>query len=167
MTNKKENLKLLLSLGLAGVMVAILFWLISKVSSTLISPNPGQPSSIEFSNKPSIINLGTKILVKVQTYPEKRDAVKAFAEKNYSTAVEKFTASLKNNPNDPESLIYLNNAKIARDNSESLKVAVIAPVNFDQNLAEELLRGVAQAQNEVNERGGINGKKIANSHCKC
>ncbi|MFN6564954.1 MAG: ABC transporter substrate-binding protein [Nostoc sp. ChiSLP01] len=160
MTDKKENLKLLLSLGLAGVMVAIIFWLITKLSSTLISPNSDQPSTIELSNKPSLTSLGTKILVKVQTYPEKRDGVKAFSEKNFSNAVEKFTASLKNNPNDPESLIYLNNAKIARDNSESLKVAVIAPVNFDQNLAEELLRGVAQAQNEVNERGGINGKKL-------
>ncbi|MBD2410912.1 hypothetical protein FACHB389_00420 [Nostoc calcicola FACHB-389] len=160
MTNKKENLKLLISLGLAGVMVAILFWLISKLSSTIIpSPNSESPSTL-LPNKASLINLGTRILVKVQTYPEKRDGVKAFGEKDFTTAVEKFTASLKNNPNDPETLIYLNNAKIARDKSETLKVAVIAPVNFDQNLAEELLRGVAQAQNEVNNQGGINGKKL-------
>ncbi len=160
MTNKKENFKLLISLGIAGIMVAVILWLISKLSSTIIpSSNPITTSS-SLPNKSSLINLGTKIVVKVQTYPEKRDGVKAFGEKNFSTAVEKFTASLKNNPNDPETLIYLNNAKIARDNSESLKVAVIAPVNFDQNLAEELLRGVAQAQNEVNERGGINGKKL-------
>ncbi|MFN6516307.1 MAG: ABC transporter substrate-binding protein [Nostoc sp. CreGUA01] len=160
MTNKKENLKLLISLGIAGIMVAVILWLISKLSSTIIpSSNPITTSS-SLPNKSSLINLGTRIVVKVQTYPEKRDGVKAFGEKNFSTAVEKFTASLKNNPNDPETLIYLNNAKIARDNSQSLKVAVIAPVNFDQNLAEELLRGVAQAQNEVNERGGINGKKL-------
>ncbi|MBW4677730.1 MAG: ABC transporter substrate-binding protein [Desmonostoc geniculatum HA4340-LM1] len=160
MTNKKENLKLLISLGLAGVMVAILFWLISKLSSTIIPPPNSESPSTLLPNKASLINLGTRILVKVQTYPEKRDGVKAFGEKDFTTAVEKFTASLKNNPNDPETLIYLNNAKIARDKSETLKVAVIAPVNFDQNLAEELLRGVAQAQNEVNNQGGINGKKL-------
>ncbi|MBD2519781.1 amino acid ABC transporter substrate-binding protein [Nostoc sp. FACHB-973] len=160
MTTKKENLKLLISLGLAGVMVAVILWLISKLSSTIIPPPNSESPSTLLPNKPSLINLGTRILVKVQTYPEKRDGVKAFGEKDFTTAVEKFTASLKNNPNDPETLIYLNNAKIARDNSESLKVAVIAPVNFDQNLAEELLRGVAQAQNEVNNQGGINGKKL-------
>ncbi|MDZ8081040.1 MAG: ABC transporter substrate-binding protein [Nostoc sp. DcaGUA01] len=158
MTTKKENLRLLISLGIAGIMVAVILWLISKLSSTIVPSS--NPISNPISTSSSLINLGTRILVKVQTYPEKTDGVKAFGEKKFSTAVEKFAASLKNNPNDPETLIYLNNAKIARDNSESLKVAVIAPVNFDQNLAEELLRGVAQAQNEVNNQGGINGKKL-------
>ncbi|MEH1825375.1 MAG: ABC transporter substrate-binding protein [Nostoc sp.] len=161
MTNKKENLRLLISLGLAGIMVAAILWLISKLSSTIIttSSNPTQTSS-SVGNKPSVMNLGTRILLKVQTYPEKTDGVKAFAEKDFTTAVMKFTASLKNNPNDPETLIYLNNAKIARDNLDNLKVAVIASINFDPSLSEEILRGVAQAQNEVNNQGGIAGKKL-------
>ncbi|MEH2213981.1 ABC transporter substrate-binding protein [Nostoc sp.] len=161
MTNKKENLRLLISLGLAGVMVAAILWLISKFSSTIVttSSNPTQTSS-SFTNKSSLMNLGTRILVKVQTSPEKTDGVKAFADKDFSTAVNKFTDSLKNNPNDPETLIYLNNAKIARDNLEAIKVAIVAPINFDPSLAEEILRGVAQAQNEVNTQGGINGKKL-------
>ncbi|MHC0062175.1 ABC transporter substrate-binding protein [Nostoc sp. UIC 10890] len=160
MTNKKDNLRLLISLGLAGVMVAAILWLISKVSSTIITPSNPISASSSLTNKPSLMNLGTRILVKVQTYPEKTDGVKAFAEKDFTTAVKKFTASLKNNPNDPETLIYLNNAKIAQDNSSALKVAVIAPINFDPSLSEEILRGVAQAQNEVNNQGGINGKKL-------
>ncbi|QMS86919.1 amino acid ABC transporter substrate-binding protein [Nostoc edaphicum CCNP1411] len=160
MTNKKDNLRLLISLGLAGVMVAAILWLISKVSSTIITPSNPISASSSLTNKPSLMNLGTRILVKVQTYPEKTDGVKAFAEKDFTTAVKKFTASLKNNPNDPETLIYLNNAKIAQDNSIPLKVAVIAPINFDPSLSEEILRGVAQAQNEVNNQGGINGKKL-------
>ncbi|MDM9582615.1 MULTISPECIES: ABC transporter substrate-binding protein [unclassified Nostoc] len=161
MTNKKENFRLLISLGLAGVMVAAILWLISKVSSTIIKTSSNPTSTISsFTNKPSIMNLGTRILLKVQTYPEKTDGVKAFAEKDFNTAVNKFTASLKNNPNDPETLIYLNNAKIAQDNSDTLKVAVIASINFDPSLSEEILRGVAQAQNEVNNQGGINGKKL-------
>ncbi len=161
MSNKKENLRLLISLGLAGIMVAIILWLISKLSSTII-PSPSNPISASSSlpDKPSFMNLGTRILVKVQTNPDKRDGVKAFGEKDFTTAVEKFTASLKKNPNDPETLIYLNNAKIAQDNSEALKVAIIAPINFDASLSEEILRGVAQSQNEVNNQGGINGKKL-------
>ncbi|MDZ7955711.1 ABC transporter substrate-binding protein [Nostoc sp. DedQUE09] len=160
MTNKKENLRLLISLGIAGVMVAAILWLISQVSSTIVTSSDQTQSSSSFTNKPSLMNLGTRILVKVQTSPEKTDGVKAFAEKDFTTAVKKFTDSLKNNPNDPETLIYLNNAKIARDNSEAIKVAIVAPINFDPSLAEEILRGVAQAQNEVNNQGGINGKKL-------
>ncbi|MCC5643086.1 ABC transporter substrate-binding protein [Nostoc sp. CHAB 5824] len=160
MTPKKETFRLFISLGLAGVMVAAILWLISKLSSTIIAPlNPISTSS-SLTNKPSLMNLGTRILVKVQTYPEKIDGVKAFAEKDFSTAVNKFTDSLKNNPNDPETLIYLNNARIARDNSSAIKVAIVAPINFEPSLAEEILRGIAQAQNEVNNQGGINGKKL-------
>ncbi|MEH1944970.1 MAG: ABC transporter substrate-binding protein [Nostoc sp.] len=160
MTHKKENLRLLISLGLSGVMVAAILWLITKLSSTIIAPSNPISTSSSLANKPSLMNLGTRILVKVQTYPEKIDGVKAFAEKDFSTAVKKFTDSLKNNPNDPETLIYLNNAKIARDNSSAIKVAIVAPINFEPSLAEEILRGVAQAQNEVNNQGGINGKKL-------
>ncbi|MBD2562627.1 MULTISPECIES: ABC transporter substrate-binding protein [Nostoc] len=160
MTHKKENLRLLISLGLAGVMVAAILWLISKLSSTIIAPSNPISTSSTLTNQSSLMNLGTKILVKVQTYPEKMDGVKAFDEKDFNTAVKKFNASLKNNPNDPETLIYLNNAKIARDNSGAIKVAVIAPINFDPSLSEEILRGVAQAQNEVNSQGGIDGKKL-------
>ncbi|PHM10065.1 hypothetical protein [Nostoc sp. 'Peltigera malacea cyanobiont' DB3992] len=107
MTNKNENLRLLISLGIAGVMVAAILWLISKVSSTIIttSSDPTQTSS-SFTNKSSLMNLGTRILVKVQTSPEKTDGVKAFAEKDFSTAVKKFTDSLKNNRNDPETNLF-------------------------------------------------------------
>lgn len=161
MTNKKENMRLLISLALSGVMVAVILWLISKLSSTVVKTPPNPTSTdLVLMGKPSFMNLGTRILIPLQAHPEKRDGVKAFAEQNFTTAVEKFTASLKNHPNDPETLIYLNNAKIAQDKSEYLKVAIIAQTNFDVSLAEEILRGVAQAQNEVNNQGGINGKKL-------
>jgi branched-chain amino acid transport system substrate-binding protein len=71
------------------------------------------------------------------------------------TAVSKFQLSLQAKRNDPETLIYLNNAKI--DKAKSLKVAVIVPIGISLNEAEEILRGVAQAQDEVNSSGGING----------
>ncbi|MEH2060853.1 MAG: ABC transporter substrate-binding protein [Nostoc sp.] len=165
MTNKNENLKLLISLGLAGVMVAPIWWLITKLSSPNPDNNPGNgisPSpSVSLTDKPStFISLGTSILVKVETSSEKKDGVKAFADKDFPSAVEKFTASLKKNPNQAETLIYLNNAKIAKAKSEVLTVAVIAPTNFNIGVTQEFLRGIAQAQDEVNNQGGINGKKL-------
>ncbi|HBY75884.1 MAG TPA: ABC transporter substrate-binding protein, partial [Cyanobacteria bacterium UBA11148] len=37
------------------------------------------------------------------------------------------------------------------------KIAVSVPMESNLNKAQEILRGVAQAQNEVNRNGGING----------
>jgi branched-chain amino acid transport system substrate-binding protein len=61
---------------------------------------------------------------------------------------------------DPETLIYLNNQKIG--NNESYTIAVASPVggsqgNESNNSAIEMLRGVAQAQDEINSNK-INGK---------
>jgi branched-chain amino acid transport system substrate-binding protein len=64
-------------------------------------------------------------------------------------------AALKSDRNDPEALIYLNNARIG--NRKSYAIAASIPIGTAQNPSEEVLRGVAQAQNEVNQAGGIGG----------
>lgn len=62
---------------------------------------------------------------------------------------------LKKEPNDPEALIYLNNARIGKNYSYTIATSV--PISSDINTALEILRGVAQAQDEINKAGGING----------
>lgn len=106
------------------------------------------------SSKPRM-SLGDKILVQSQTTAGKQAGVQAFAKGYYKEAVKNFQASLQQNRNDPETVIYLNNAK-ANDNNP-LKIAVSVPIGTNPNVAQEILRGVAQAQEEVNSRGGING----------
>ncbi len=101
------------------------------------------------------ISLGEKILVELLTNSNKNLGAKAFAAGDFTTAINKFEKSLQENRNDPETLIYLNNAKIG--NKSSLKIAVSVPMESNLNKAQEILRGVAQAQNEVNRNGGING----------
>ncbi len=64
--------------------------------------------------------------------------------------------SLQLQRNDPESLIYLNNAKAATNNP--LKIAAVVPIGANLNIAKEILRGVAQVQEKVNQGGGINGR---------
>ncbi|MBD6619024.1 ABC transporter substrate-binding protein [Komarekiella sp. 'clone 1'] len=160
MTNKKENIRLLISLGLAGVMVAAILWLIGKFSSNLTPSSNSMPIS---SSEPSLslpewMSLGGKILVTADKTADKETGVRAFAANDFATAVTKFQSSLQTNRNDPETLIYLNNAKIGK--SPALKVAVIAPIGRTLNEAKELLRGVAQAQDEVNNSGGINGMPL-------
>jgi branched-chain amino acid transport system substrate-binding protein len=52
----------------------------------------------------------------------------------------------------------LNNATAS--NGSSLKIAVSVPIGSNPNVAQEILRGVRQAQDEVNNSGGINGAKL-------
>ena len=96
---------------------------------------------------------GEKILIPQTTTPEKKMAVAAFAQSNYNHAVSLFSTSLKTLVNDPEALIYLNNARIGKEKSYSIAVSV--PIGSDVNAAQEILRGVAQAQEQINQAGGI------------
>ncbi|MCV3215668.1 ABC transporter substrate-binding protein [Plectonema radiosum NIES-515] len=50
---------------------------------------------------------------------------------------------------DPEPLIYLKNAQIG--NKESYTIAVVVPIENQRAAALEILRGVAQAQDEINK----------------
>ncbi|NMF62170.1 ABC transporter substrate-binding protein [Brasilonema octagenarum] len=107
---------------------------------------------------------GNKILVKTFTTSYKQEGVKAYRQKNYKLATSKFQQSLQQYPNDPETLIYLNNSKIGHE--LALTIGVPVPIGTNPNVAQEILRGVAQAQQEINNQGGMNGKllkvKIAN-----
>ncbi|NJS11846.1 MAG: ABC transporter substrate-binding protein [Microcoleus sp. CSU_2_2] len=103
----------------------------------------------------SHISLGNQILLTSQTTAEKQAGVTAFAKGDYKEAVQKFQASLQQHRNDPETVIYLNNAKVSY--RTSLKIAVSVPSGSNPNIAQEILRGVAQAQDEINTMGGING----------
>ena len=96
---------------------------------------------------------GERILISQTTTPAKEMAVTAFAQDNYKDAAYLFETSLKTEANDPEALIYLNNARIGQ--SESYSIAVSIPIGSDVNAAQEILRGVAQGQDRINQAGGI------------
>lgn len=84
----------------------------------------------------------------------KKSGIELFKKEDFSNAAKKFQASLDNNHNDPESLIYFNNSSIARQNHYT--VAVSLPIGLSLDRSEEILRGVAQAQDEINKKNGIN-----------
>jgi branched-chain amino acid transport system substrate-binding protein len=58
----------------------------------------------------------------------------------------------------PDTLIYLWNSKIGK--AKHLTIAVSVPISSNLNIAQEILRGVAQAQDEINTAGGIQGQKV-------
>jgi branched-chain amino acid transport system substrate-binding protein len=120
------------------------------------------------------ISSGEKILFETkapQVIPEhKRLGTLAMAQRNYPEAVKQFTQDWKqidcrpdpktekNCRPDPETLIYLNNAKIG--DRPHLKIAASLPIGKNPPIAAEILRGIAQRQQEINETGGINGKPL-------
>ncbi|MGI0491622.1 ABC transporter substrate-binding protein [Alkalinema pantanalense CENA528] len=89
---------------------------------------------------------------------DKSQAIASYASSDFSTAQGLFDRSLKQKPNDPESVIYRNNAKAYW--SKPLSIAVSIPISSDANGSREILRGVAQAQTEINASGGINGSPL-------
>ncbi len=126
---------------------------------------------------------GEKRLLINDSYNEsKQEGIKAFKQKKYELSIIYFEQSLQKNPNDPEVLIYLNNAvamvpsqrnKLPNQaeahpkscditDSKPLRIAVIAPSfrNTPNKINEEILRGVAQAQNKTNLNCGIRNRLL-------
>ncbi|NEO17401.1 MULTISPECIES: ABC transporter substrate-binding protein [unclassified Moorena] len=76
---------------------------------------------------------------------------------HYKTAVKLLKQSWQQNGADPETLIYLNNALLEAEGKKYYTIAVTIPMIDtptqsvkDANGAKEILRGIAQAQTEVN-----------------
>lgn len=168
----KKKLVLFVYLGILSS-IGILILLFTRQGEQILSQTKTQQKNLTaswFNAKDrqvvqQRISLGDRILVGADTTPEKQAATKAFGDRDYEKAIELFNASLKLNRNDPESLIYLNNA-MAATRGNPIVISAIVPIGGNLNIAKEILRGVAQAQQELNQKGGVGNKliqvKIAN-----
>ena len=104
------------------------------------------------------ISEGEEILLDSNFRTQKQAAADAYRQGNYQQAVSMWETTLEQQRNDPETLIYLNNARIGENFAYSIAVPV--PGDSEINAAQEILRGVAQAQFQINSSGGINGNPI-------
>jgi branched-chain amino acid transport system substrate-binding protein len=98
---------------------------------------------------------GENLLIVEGASFDKQAAIQALGKGDFQQAVYLLEKSLQTNRNDPEALIYLNNARIGE--AKSYTIAVSVPIGSNVNTALEVLRGVAQSQNQINQSGGING----------
>jgi branched-chain amino acid transport system substrate-binding protein len=105
------------------------------------------------------VSLGEKILVTLDSSPEKEAGSESFKAEQFEEAIIQFGASLKKHRNDPESWIYLNNATAVASGNFA-KIVVSVPIGGNINVAKEILRGVAQYQNEVNHGQYLRGKLL-------
>ncbi|HEY9702913.1 MAG TPA: ABC transporter substrate-binding protein, partial [Allocoleopsis sp.] len=163
MNNNKETqiliISLIATLGIVGLGIGIFR---DKMFPGQNSTQTGQ-NSTPATNKSTddnaqiIFTTGEKELIK--TTEAKTKGITAFASGNYDEAKNQFEISLKQQKNDPEALIYLNNSRIGKN--DSYTIAIIAPVSSKPNEAPEILRGIAQGQNNINNSPQkINGKYL-------
>ncbi|BAZ12863.1 serine/threonine protein kinase [Calothrix sp. NIES-4071] len=111
-----------------------------------------------------------------EAFAKKEAGMREFANENFAASKKDFQAAIDlfrqativATPTarcyvDPETQIFLNNAK-ARNSNNLLTVAVVTPINGNSvefsKLSEQLLRGVAQVQNKFNLKNGINGRLL-------
>ncbi|HEY9668048.1 MAG TPA: bifunctional serine/threonine-protein kinase/ABC transporter substrate-binding protein, partial [Coleofasciculaceae cyanobacterium] len=111
-----------------------------------------QPKACDL-KKGDFLSCGEEALLPGSIGDYKETAIQEFSAMNYDKAVSLFTKARDKNPKDPETLIYLNNARLGQQTAYT--IAVAAPINKSPDIALEILRGVAQAQEEINQ-----GKKI-------
>ncbi|NET24157.1 ABC transporter substrate-binding protein [Okeania sp. SIO1I7] len=136
-----------LPLELAGLSIAAILLLkdVDQLIKTIIPEIPKINSSI-----------GEKTMFpsgKISS--EKKLGMEDFNNKRFSSAIYQFRKSLNSYKNDPETVIFLNNAiakqtKILNQTGKILQIAVSIPAAGEPNIAQEILRGVAQFQSEFN-----------------
>jgi ABC-type branched-subunit amino acid transport system substrate-binding protein/tRNA A-37 threonylcarbamoyl transferase component Bud32 len=133
--------------GAIVISIPRIYPLIPRISQPQTLPTPSADG----------VSSGEKLLVQTSALWSKQRGINEFADKNYPEALKLLKQSWREDRRDPETLIYINNALLEAMDAEYYTIAIIVPIRRNQdgsilnaNLAEELLRGIGQAQTEVN-----------------
>jgi tetratricopeptide (TPR) repeat protein len=148
---------LIASLGLAGIVV---IGVISQVFRTC-PPGERKELGVFCVVDNSRISRGNSTFFPEINNTYRDQGIQAFKKGNYQEATVLFNQAVKANQNDPEVLIYYNNT-LARQQGSPFTFAVVVPLdnNTTTDTAKEILRGVAQAQNQFNQNKGLNGRLV-------
>jgi ABC-type branched-subunit amino acid transport system substrate-binding protein len=151
--------RLIASLGLAGVVVIGV-----GISQGWRTCPPGERKELGVfcvvDN--SRISRGNRTFFPENNNTYRDQGIRAFQQGNYQKAITLFQQAVDANKNDPEVLIYYNNA-LARQQGSPFTLAVVVPLDKnqdDRNNGTEILRGVAQAQDQFNQKNGLNGRLL-------
>ena len=149
----QKGLLLFLYVVILGVFGPAIYWL----NNRQIAANKQQ--TVTQNSLEEHLSTGDKILITAHSNSAKQAGVEAFDKRNYDEALAQFNSALQSDRNDPETRIYLNNA-LAAKTKNAYKIGLSVPIGGNLPVAQEILRGVAQAQAELNQDGGINGKLV-------
>ncbi|MBD2102191.1 ABC transporter substrate-binding protein [Leptolyngbya sp. FACHB-261] len=154
--NRKEGPLLLLSFLITAALLGLGWFFLSRsgLNPGALLNSQGSPGTGGLSlpsGSGERLSQGERLLFTDNPNPDKQAGVAALAAGDFQTATTQLEAALKADRNDPEALIYLNNARIG--NAAAPTIATVVPVSSSPNSARELLRGVAQAQDEAVRTG--------------
>jgi branched-chain amino acid transport system substrate-binding protein len=160
MSQKNETPALLLALLLTIGLIGTAVWWFTRGMTSQLLPGQNAPNAVETAPTAKRTPFSERWSVGARSLTQNPSTTKllgitAIADQEYAGAAVALENALQANRNDPEALIYLNNARIGEQ--EAYTIAVSVPVATSPDPALEILRGVAQAQDEVNRRGGIAG----------
>lgn len=137
----RHPLKLAAALG-AVLIIGLSTWAMTR---------PKPPATVQQMMQP--LSLGETLLSPIVAPPLKQAGIDQLKAGNFSEAVRLFQDVRKLDRADPETLIYLNNARIGKD--PAYTIAVVVPIRTQPQSSLEVLRGVAQAQDRLNQAKGI------------
>ncbi|ACK69398.1 serine/threonine protein kinase [Gloeothece citriformis PCC 7424] len=141
--------KLGIGLGL-GVM------LLGGLALSLPPKNVKTPCPIIESNG---VSCGGFIISKNNLSFQKQKAVTAYQKGDYQQALDLFKQARKEQPNEAEILIYINNLELLVNQIPLQTIAVTLPLsdhNHGADAGQEILKGIAQAQQYINQRQDLN-----------
>jgi branched-chain amino acid transport system substrate-binding protein len=123
-------------------------------TTTNTTPNPPPPPPLS-----KCCSSGERVLFTGTSNPDRDNGIKEFKAGNYRQAIKDFEKAVDGDPTSPELQIYFNNAK-ARHTGNPFVLAVVVPIDSKAKSAEEMLRGVADAQTQFNDSKGLNNQLL-------
>ncbi len=158
MSQKNETVTLLLALLITLIFFGAGGWWLSNRFQGKDNPTNLPELGQKPVSRQAKFSQGENLLIVEGASFDKQAAIQALGKGDFQQAVSLLEKSLQTNQNDPEALIYLNNARIGE--AKSYTIAVSVPIGGSVNTSLEVLRGVAQSQNQINQAGGINGTPL-------
>ncbi|WP_413161944.1 ABC transporter substrate-binding protein [Capilliphycus salinus ALCB114379] len=124
------------------------------IASILYQIIANKPQNLIPQNIDNKMSQGENLQIPSNVNRAKEAGILDYNNRDYRGAIDNFIRALNQNPNDPETLIYLNNAiiqqKVKTNTGKKVEIGVSVPIGSEPNVSQEILRGVAQAQTEIN-----------------
>ena len=144
--------------GLAGIVIAVVSLVFSPGFRTCPVGEKKEFGVFCVADN-SRISRGERTLFPTTTNRFRDQGIRAFQKRDYEQAANLFKQAIQANRNDPEVVIYYNNA-LARQQGSHFTLAVVVPIGTNLSDAQEILRGVAQAQDQFSKNKGFNGRLL-------
>lgn len=162
MANQSQTKPLLVSLLLTGLLIGGAgWWFTRKTGNESWNSGVREITAADISDVGELLSWGDRSFIQTGSTannPDRDAGIAAIAAGDNLNGATRLTAALTVNANDPEALIFRNNAQVG--DAPYVAIAVVIPAEAVPDASQEILRGVAQAQEAINTRGGIDGRPL-------